>query len=563
MSAFAGLVKGVVSRFSDDGIRSLGRLAFSRTSGQVAAACADPRAAQTRRLLEITSRNAGTGRGRALGFASIKSLEDWRSKVPLCDWDDVAPFVERMVQGERNVLVDEAPIYYATTSGTTGRRKLIPVTSAFVAECRNANRVLYRSMLQAMPGLVRGKRLSMRSPGTEKVGANAEAGSITVALGGFDGDNVLDAVPTAVFGVSDFATRYVLALRAALQEHITVASAVNPSTLHLFAEVLGNHAEDLARSLEGGVVDVDVPALRSFWKKDPAAAKRVRESAMKHGKARMQDAFPALCGLVTWKGGTSSWWLRRLVASYGSLPVLDYGYAASEGCFGAPLSCDDASSLLLPHGHLVELLPEGARGDGDTVFLDEAKVGQRYGVVVTTSSGLYRYRMHDVVEVTALSDKAPLVVFRHKEGTMTSITGEKLGEAHVAQALASLGFEGAGICLAPLYRDEGPPGYVAVVEAGVVADTGAPRLDAVAFDRALCAANEEYDAKRKSLRLGAVVVVEVGAGSFLRARRDKVELGAPDAHVKLPMLSKDGRFLVDLGVADDVVSVLPCRRASS
>ncbi|MDP2339594.1 MAG: GH3 auxin-responsive promoter family protein [Deltaproteobacteria bacterium] len=549
----AGLVKGVVSRFSDDGIRSLGRLAFSRTTGQVTAACADPRGTQTRRLLDITTRNANTERGRALGFSSIHSLEDWRAKIPLCDWDDVSPFIERMVQGETNVLVDEDPIYYATTSGTTGRRKLIPVTSAFVAECRNANRVLYRSMLQAMPGLVRGKRLSMRSPGTEKISARAEAGSITVALGGFDGDNVLDAVPSAVFSVPDFAARYVLALRAALQEHITVASAVNPSTLHLFAEVLANHGEDLARSLDSGTVDVDVPALRSFWKKDPAAARRVRESAMAHGKARMQDAFPALCGLVTWKGGTSSWWLQRLLPSYGALPLLDYGYAASEGCFGAPLSCDDASSLLLPHGHLIELQPESG---GETVFLDEAKIGERYAVVVTTSSGLYRYRMHDIVEVTAMEGKAPLVVFRHKEGTMTSITGEKLGEAHVAQALASLGFDGAGICLAPLYRDEGPPGYVAAIEAGVV-------VDAAAFDLALCAANEEYDAKRKSLRLGPVVVVAVGAGSFLRARREKVELGAPDAHVKLPMLSRDGAFLVDLGVADDVVRGLPCRRSRS
>ena len=549
----AGLVKGVVSRCSDDGIRSLGRWAFSRTSRQVAAACADPRAAQTRRLLDIVGRNASTERGRALGFAGIGSLHDWRSKVPLCDWDEVGPLVERMVQGETGVLVDEDPIYYATTSGTTGRRKLIPVTSAFVAECRHANRLLYRSMLQCLPGLVRGKRLSMRSPRTERLSPRAEAGSITVALGGFDGDNVFDAVPSSVFDVGDFATRYRLALRAALQERITVASAVNPSTLHLFAEVLADQAEELARSLDSGAVDVDLgPGPASVpWRKDAAAARRLRESAMKHGRARMQDAFPALCGLVTWKGGTSSWWLQRLLPSWGPQPVLDYGYAASEGCFGAPLSADGAASLLLPHGHLIELLPEGCDDGGKTLFLDEAQVGQRYAVVVTTSAGLYRYRMHDVVEITGKEGNAPLAVFRHKEGTMTSITGEKLGEAHIAQALASVGFGGAGLCLAPLYRDQGPPGYVAAVEGA---------LDAAAFDAGLCAANEEYDAKRKSLRLAAVVVV-VATGSFWRARKERVERGAPDAHVKLPLLSKDGGLLVDLGVADDVVAGLPCRRS--
>ena len=180
----AGLMKALVGRCSDDGIRRLVAMGFSRTQRALRAACDDPRAAQTAQLLAIVRRNAQTVQGRTLGFAAVASLDDWRARVPLSDWDSTAPLVERMVAGEPNVLVDEDPIFYATTSGTTGRRKLIPVTSAFVNECRVANRVLYRSMLLAMPSLVRGKRLSMRSPGTERLSPTAEAGSITVALGG-------------------------------------------------------------------------------------------------------------------------------------------------------------------------------------------------------------------------------------------------------------------------------------------------------------------------------------------------------------------------------------------
>ena len=146
------------------------------------------------------------------------------------------------------------------------------------------------------------------------------------------------------------------------------------------------------------------------------------------------------------------------------------------------------------------------------------------------------------IDVAALGStdrtgNAPLVVFRHKEGTMSSITGEKLGEAHVAAALGAVAFRGAGICLAPLYQET--PCYVAAVEGSV---------DAAEFDRALCAANEEYDAKRKSLRLGPVVVVDVAAGSFVAARSRRVKAGAPDAHVKLPTLSRDGALLKELGV---------------
>jgi len=552
----AGLVKQAVGLLSDDGIRSLVRFGFSRTQRALDAACADPRAAQTARLLEIVHRNAKTEVGKALGFVDVKSLDDWRARVPLSDWDTTAAFVDRMVAGEENVLVDEAPIFYATTSGTTGRRKLIPVTSTFVAECRVANRVLYRTMLLAMPGLVRGKRLNMRSPGTEKLSGNAEAGSITVALaGGVDDDNLLDAVPTAVFSVSDFATRYRLALRFALQERLTVCSSINPSTLQLFATALSDNADALADGLDSGDFGVDVSALaddvraalQKRLKKAPKTAALLRQSAQDHGSARLRDVAPELSGIVTWKGGASSWWLERLKSSYGDVPVLDFGYAASEGVFGAPISTDGAASVLLPHGHVIELLPEGETDGTKTVFLDEAEPGQRYEVIVTTSAGLYRYRMFDIVEIVGRHDKAPLAVFRHKAGTMCSITGEKLGEAHVATALGDIGFAGAGVVLAPRYpKDGGTPGYVAVVEEGALTAGFSEQLDA-----ALCAANDEYEAKRKSLRLAPLHVVTIAAGSFAGLRHRRVAAGAPDAHVKLPLLSADGRLLRDLGLDPD------------
>ncbi|MBM4281209.1 MAG: GH3 auxin-responsive promoter family protein [Deltaproteobacteria bacterium] len=565
----ASALKAMLGLLPDGGIRALVDVGFARTSAQLREACADPLAAQNARLAAILTRNANTEAGRRLSFARVRSLDDWRH-APLCDWDDVAPLVDRMVQGERGLLVDEDPIYYATTSGTTGRRKLIPVTGEFVAECRVANRVLYRALLSTMPGLLRGKRLSMRSPRAERLSARAECGSITVALsGGVDDDNVLDAVPTAVFAIGDFHARYAVALRFALQEQLTVASAINPSTLALFADTLAQRATALAAACdEGGfgpddallrdaagalAVDDDARrALRARLRRAPDAAARLRASANAHGAARMRDAFPALCGLVTWKGGTSSWWLQRLERSYGRLPTLDYGYAASEGCFGAPLSTsgpgDGAASLLLPHGHVIELLPEGDTDGTRALALHQAEPGQRYAVIVTTSAGLYRYRMHDVVEVVGRHDRAPLAVFRHKEGTMCSITGEKLGEAHVAAALATLGWSGPGLCMAPRLRDDGPPGYLCVVERDDAVDVeglGA-RLDA-----ALGAANEEYDAKRRSLRLGPVVVVAVVPGSFVATRRRRVEQGAPDAHVKLPLLSPDGSLLLALGVGAD------------
>lgn len=579
----ARLALSVAQSFSAARLARLVEVVFVRTRKELERAVADPRRAQEERLRKILLENADTEVGRRFGFREIRDLDEYRRKVPLCRWDDVAPLVDRMIAGERNVLVSEAPFFYATTSGTTGRRKLIPVTSSFVNECRVANKLLYRSTLAAMPQLLKGKRLSMRSPKVEDLAPGIQAGSITVALGGGfdDEEGLFDAVPVDVFFVEDFEARYFLALRFALQERVTVCSAVNPSTLLLFARTLAERGEELARALDDGALGVDpslVPAARRARleeraRKDAKAAARVRESGRLHGHPRMSDVFPELAGLVCWKGGSAPWYVAKLEESYGELPVLDYGYCASEGCFGAALSTETASSVLLPHGHVIELIPEEAiddvrAGRASTMLLEEAEVGRRYFVVVTTGAGLYRYEMNDVIEVTGHIGKAPLAVFRHKGGAMASVTGEKVGESHVVAAMAHVqrraSMEVAGFVASPLLPEgDHSPRYVLAVDPGDQGFDDAALVDfASSFDEALRAENEEYDAKRKSLRLDPAVCVVLPRDAIRAFRARRVAAGAPDAHVKVPHVSPDGSLLLELGLeatAPDTAARLPCR----
>jgi hypothetical protein len=570
-----------VGLLPDARVQVFTRALFTRTARELEASTQDVRGAQEQRLLGLLRRNDDTEVGRRYGFSSMRSIDDYRARVPLCTWDDVAPLVERMVAGEKNVLVAEDVFLYASTSGTTGRRKLIPITSDFVAECRAANRVLFRTSLLTFPSLLRGRRLSMRSPALEDIGPGAQAGSITVALaGGFDeGESALDAVPLEVFRVADFESRYFLCLRFAAQEDVRLASAINPSTLLLFARVLEERAAALASALEEGALGEGLvlegelrTRLASRARKVPAAAARLRASEREHGFARMRDLFPNLAGLACWKGGSAPWYLSRLPRSYGELPVLDYGYAASEGCFGAPLDADGAASVLVPHGHFVELIPEGqteaARaGQASTVLLHEAEPGQRYDVVVTTGAGLYRYHMNDIVEVTGRYHQAPLVVFRHKGGNMVSLTGEKLGESHVVRAMdhaCDPELPVAGFVLTPwLPAGQGAPGYVLVLDAPGLGELALARL-AESFDAALMAENEEYEAKRRSLRLTGVRCALLPAGAFLRHRTRRVLEGAPDAHVKVPHIDPDGRLVLALGLEQSAPALaprLPCRAA--
>jgi hypothetical protein len=295
---------------------------------------------------------------------------------------------------------------------------------------------------------------------------------------------------------------------------------------------------------------------------------RIRTSMAENGgKARMRDVFPQLAGLLCWKGGSAPWYVEKLAHSYGNVPILDYGYVASEGCFGACLSTEGASSVLLPHGHVIELMP--VDGDGKTtILLHEAEVGKKYLVVVTTGAGLYRYQMNDVVEIRGKLDKAPLAVFLHKGGAMSSVTGEKISESHVVNAMAAASakesgaYAVAGFVAAPMLPEgEASPRYILAVDGAGIDDAALASL-ARAFDDALRAANEEYEAKRKSLRLESALAVLLPREAVARFREKRVKAGAPDAHVKVPHVSADGSLLVELGLdetAPHIAARLPCR----
>jgi GH3 auxin-responsive promoter len=102
------------------------------------AALADPRRAQERVLAQLLRRNARTAYGRDHGFDSIRSPEQFARRVPPCDYDAIAPWVERIRRGEPNVLTAEPVRRLVPTSGSTAARKLIPYTASMQAELNRA-----------------------------------------------------------------------------------------------------------------------------------------------------------------------------------------------------------------------------------------------------------------------------------------------------------------------------------------------------------------------------------------------------------------------------------------
>ena len=69
-----------------------------------------------------------TAFGKAHQFAEIKTYEDFVARVPVRDYEALRPYIDRVVEGEKNVLWRGKPLYFAKTSGTTSGAKYIPIT---------------------------------------------------------------------------------------------------------------------------------------------------------------------------------------------------------------------------------------------------------------------------------------------------------------------------------------------------------------------------------------------------------------------------------------------------
>lgn len=540
----------------DGAIRAGARMLFSASWRRFEEACANPREFQLERMKTLVYRARETEFGKAHDFASISDYDSFRAKIPVGTYDDFEPYLLRMVEGEKNVLIPDEPFFFGRSSGTTGTPKYIPVTPIYTAEYRLPRRVWARQVVQAFPGLVRGKILTMHSPKVEgHTPAGAPFGSVSVGLSTTPGavekaltGNPLDAVPRSVYLLEDFDLKYYAILRFAAQETISLAAAVNPSTLVLFAKKLDEHAERLARDLHDGTLEgFDGPA-RAALRKNPNAARRIEASKAKHGYVVATELWPKLVGLCCWKGGSAPFYGPQLERYYPSLPALDYGFLATEGGMSIPLSPDSKGGVVAVLGHFLEFVPEAG---GDPRLADELEVGERYRVLISGSHGLYRYDINDVVECVGHYGKTAEIAFVHKGGNMLSITGEKIAESHVVDAAGraenETGVRVAGFSVTCELGD--PPRYLFGVEpAEAIDEAGAKKLLA-SFESALASVNMEYDAKRTSQRLGPPAICVLESGAFDRERKRRVSEGAPDSHVKPPHLAKDGALLERLGIA--------------
>ncbi len=507
-----------------------------------------PDATQSRHLLDILERNATSAYGKKHGFGSIQSVRDFQNAVPINDYDSLSDYVNRACAGEKSQLTLEDPFMFATTSGTAGERKMIPVTRSYIKEFRRASVVSGFNLLKSHPTLTKGIALSVFSPAEE---GRTEGG---IPYGAISGrlymeepkliKRFISPIPYEVFIVKHYESRYYTLLRLALALPVTVIYTLNPSTIVMLGKRLAIYGDSLIRDIADGTISPPqalpqevMEALKPFLKPNPERA-RALSALFEAGKFNAESIWPDLSLISCWTKAAASFYLQDLPLYFGATPVADITYGASEG--RGTVNLGEGRQALAIRSHFFEFVEvdDWEAGEKKALLCHELEVGRQYYILFTTSGGLYRYHINDIVKVVGWYNRTPLIEFLHKGGNISSFTGEKLTESQVTEAMLSaqkeLNFRARFFTLMPVFRPE--PHYELYLEFDGTSNLDETAL-ARAFDRHLCRLNIEYEAKRESLRLTEIKAIRLPAESYERLRKELVAQGVPDAQVKVSHLN--------------------------
>lgn len=510
--------------------------------------CDNPRAAQEKKLLNILRANSQTVYGRDKRFDSITSPESFRANVPINQYDDLLPYIERMLQGEKNVLTAQEPFMYATTSGTTGSQKFIPVNDGYIKEFRHASVASGYFTLQKYPRIAEGITLTVFSPGEEgRTPGGTPYGAISGGLYLREPGLVkkfIAPIPYDIYLIRDYESKYYALLRVALMLPVTCIYTLNPSTIGMLVKKLRKYSSQLIKDVAEGTVSSPTPlpptalaAMAPFLKPDPERARELSR-LLECGLFQPNQIWRNLQVVCCWTKAAAAFYLADFAEYFGDTPVCDISYGASEG--RGTISLGNGQQLLSLRSHFFEFVPEDQVDSPSPQILlaDELEVGSNYQILFTTSGGLYRYRINDVIKVVGRYRKAPLIEFQYKAGNVCSFTGEKLTELHVTKAMSAMLSANSWACryftLIPVFRPfpHYELWYEPEADASEAADPSFRSKLQKFFDTELATANSEYAVKRESQRLGEVVVRLMRVGAYESLRKHTTESGAADAQFK-------------------------------
>jgi hypothetical protein len=440
-------------------------------------------------------------------YKSIRTVEDFKSRVQVQNYETVKPYIDRLMNGEQNILWPSDIKWFAKSSGTTaGKSKFIPVSTEAMEECH------YKG-------------------GKDLISIYCNNNPETMI---FSGKN-LTLGGSHQLNINNTDTMYGDISAILMQNLPFWAQMVR--TPELSIALMDNWEEKIERMAQV-TKNANVTCISGVPTWTIVLAKRILEIT---GKKNLLEVWPNLelfiHGAVSFVPYKEQF--HQLIPN-AEFKYLDT-YNASEGFFGIQdRSSDDDMLLMLDYGVFYEFMPidEYGKEDPKTVLLDEVELNKNYAVVISTNAGLWRYIIGDTIKFTTLYP------FRIRISGRTKLFVNAFGEEVIIEntdKAVSIACEKTGAMVkdytvAPVYFSNNENGAHEWLIEFEKLPTNIDYFNEL-LDTALKSLNSDYEAKRyKDMALRFPVVRVVPEGTFYLWLKQKGKLGGQH---KVPRLSND------------------------
>lgn len=352
---------------------------------------------QEQLLLSLVKSAEKTLFGRTYQFQNITSVQDFQRQVPISDYEDLKPFIEKVKKGQRDILWPDTPEYFAKTSGTTSGSKYIPISKEGMSyQIAAAQSAIFHYIAQKNnTDFVTGKMIFLQgSPALEEtngIKTGRLSGIVAHHIPSYLQKNRLPSLKANL--IEDWETKVDEIVKETANQDMTLISGIPPWLIMYFEKLI-----------------------------------------TKTGK-KITDLFPNLQLIIT--GGVNYEPYREKMNELLGKPVdTIQTFPASEGFFAFQDNYQKEGLLLLTnHGIFYEFIPleEYGKPNATRLTLNEIELHKDYALILTTNSGLWAYSIGDVVRFISKDPYRIMVSGRTKH--FTSAFGEHVIAFEVEEAL--------------------------------------------------------------------------------------------------------------------------------
>lgn len=473
-----------------------------------------PSEIQKEQLLKLINTAKDTEFGKKYNYKSITNIRDFQQIVPISSYDDLKPWIERMIDGEKNILWPKEVKWFAKSSGTTNdKSKFIPVSKESLEDCHfQAAKDVFTLYMENVPSskIYTGKSLTLG--GSHKVSNNndkthvGDLSAIYIQNVPFIAD-LMRTPDASIALIEEFEEKIKRIGEVSVKENVTSLLGVPSWNIVLLKHIL-----------------------------------KVT------GKSTIAEVWPNFELFV--HGGINFEPYRNQFKQLMGNDTIRYQetYNASEGFFGIQNDLNDKAMLLmLDYGIFYEFIPinEVDKESPKTLLLEEIELDTNYAIVISTNGGLWRYMIGDTVK---FASKYPFkFVISGRTKYFINAFGEELIVDNAIKGLSAACDQTGAIIkeytAAPVYMTQTTKGrHQWLIEFEKTPDN-IEKFGQI-LDKTLQNINSDYEAKRhRNITLECLEIIPAKEELFHRWMKQRGKLGGQN---KVPRLSNNRQYIDEL-----------------